>query len=85
MTERLSNTELGGLIGVSHASVSRIRSGDRKPSIRVMSKISKLTGWSIDGQVASRDKGTYAIDFEQAFSEYSEDSGVSVPTQRSTG
>lgn len=68
MTERLSNAELGAKLGVSHATVSRIRSGNRLPSIGVMSRISELTGWSIDDQVVARNENQYSERFDLAFS-----------------
>lgn len=68
MTERLSNSELGVRLGVSHATVSRIRSGNRLPSIGVMSRISELTGWSINDQVQARNEGRYSEQFDMAFS-----------------
>lgn len=80
MTERLSNTELGAALGVSHASVSRIRSGDRLPSIRVMSRIATLTGWDVGEQVEAREEGTYAEEFEKAFQRLASDDLV--PAQR---
>lgn len=81
MTERLSNTELGGLLGISHASVSRIRSGHRNPSIAVMSKIATLTGWEVGNQIEARGTGTYPEEFEEAVSRL--DLGSLVPAQRS--
>lgn len=68
MTERLSNADLGVRLNVSHATVSRIRSGNRLPSIGVMSRISELTGWSIDDQVLARNENRYAEQFDLAFS-----------------
>lgn len=67
MTERISNIKLGELLGLSHASVSRIRSGDRLPSLDVMHKISYLTGWTMDEQTARRNDGTYNVEFDRAF------------------
>lgn len=77
MTERLSNTELGGLLGISHASVSRIRSGHRNPSITVMSKIATLTAWDVGDQVEARESGTYPAEFEKAVARLDLDSLVS--------
>lgn len=58
-----TNDALGELLGVSHAMVSRYRSGDRLPSIEVMDKIREVYGWSIDDQVAARNAGTYHEEF----------------------
>lgn len=58
-----TNEELAGLLGVSHATVSRIRSGDRLPSLQVMQKIRELYGWTLDEQWDARNAGTYADQF----------------------
>lgn len=41
VTAPLSNEEFGRRIGVTHSMASRIRSGDRLPSVKVMTKISE--------------------------------------------
>lgn len=64
MTEP-SNTALGELLGVSHATVSRWRSGDRLPELANMQKIAKILGWSLDDQVKARDSGRYASEFSR--------------------
>jgi transcriptional regulator with XRE-family HTH domain len=61
----LTNEELGELLGISHATVSRIKSGHRLPSLGVMDKIRELYGWSIDDQTDARNGDTYAIEFNQ--------------------
>lgn len=60
-----SNTELGDLLGVSHATVSRWRSGDRLPEISNMEKIKDALGWSVDDQVKARSAGKYADEFSR--------------------
>lgn len=77
MAERLSNIKLGDMLGLSHASVSRIRSGDRLPSLTVMMEIAKLTKWSLDDQAIAREDGTYAEKFDDAF-----ENAELVPAQR---
>lgn len=67
MTDRISNAKLGVLLDLTHASVSRIRSGDRLPSTDVMATISRLTGWTMDEQYECRTNGTYAEKFDAAF------------------
>lgn len=64
MTEP-SNVTLGARLGVSHATVSRWRSGDRLPELANMQKINKELGWSLDDQVAARDSGKYASEFSR--------------------
>lgn len=58
-----SNEEVGRLLGVSHAAVSRYKSGDRLPAIELMGKISEVYGWSMDDQWKARQNGTYADEF----------------------
>jgi transcriptional regulator with XRE-family HTH domain len=59
----LSNEEVGRRLGVSHAAVSRYRSGDRFPAIELMGKIAEVFGWSMDDQWKARQNGTYANEF----------------------
>lgn len=83
MTERLSNIKLGELLGLSHASVSRYRSGDRLPSSGVMAQISRLTGWTMDSQYKARDEGTYPAEFDKAFAGVAfEDLKARIPSPR---
>lgn len=63
-----TNIEVAERIGLSHSSVSRIRSGDRLPSIDVMANIAESYGWDFTSQVHSRQAGTYADDFEAVIS-----------------
>lgn len=58
-----SNELVGQVLGVSHAAVSRYKSGDRLPTIDVMGKIAEVLGWSIDDQYAARQSGNYASEF----------------------
>lgn len=53
-TQALSNIALGDSLGVSHATISRIRSGDRTPSVDLMLRISKLMDWALEEQVEAR-------------------------------
>lgn len=50
-TTPLTNAALGEALGVTHATVSRIRSGDRNPSTELMVKLAKLIDWPLDAQV----------------------------------
>lgn len=60
-----TNHEVGSRIGLSHSGVSRIRSGDRLPSVPVMAKIATEYGWSLDDQVEARAHGSYHVDLER--------------------
>lgn len=58
-----SNETVGQLLGVSHASVSRYKSGDRLPELDVMAQIAQVFEWPLDDQYAARQNGTYADEF----------------------
>ena len=64
-----TNPEVGKHIGLSYSGVSRIRSGDRYPSLAVMRKIREVYGWSLaDQQALIPDRGRnmdYALEFER--------------------
>jgi len=64
---RLSNVELGELIGLSHSSASRVRSGQRAPGYRVMLAIERCFGWTIQDQVKllDTDRHEYAAELER--------------------
>lgn len=47
----LTNEALGQALGVTHATISRIRSGSRLPSGEVMSAIAVLMEWPIEEQM----------------------------------
>jgi len=61
-----TNREIGEILGLTHAGVSRLRSGDRLPSIDTMFNIEAEYGWKIDAQMRARKKGSYSAEFEQA-------------------
>lgn len=56
------------------ATVSRIRTGARLPSLETMQKIAELTGWSINDQAESRvmAHSSYARDFNEVLTRWSE-------------
>jgi transcriptional regulator with XRE-family HTH domain len=64
-----TNPEVGKRIGLSYSGVSRIRSGDRYPSLAVMRKIRDAYGWPVgDQQALIPDHGrnmAYAHEFER--------------------
>lgn len=47
----MTNEEIGKLIGLSHSAVSRLRRGERLPSIAVMVTIQDVFGWAITDQI----------------------------------
>lgn len=58
-----SNEAIGQQLGVSHATVSRYKSGDRFPELDVMAKIADLLNWTMDDQYKARQDGTFADEF----------------------
>lgn len=60
-----TNASMAERLGLVHSTVSRIRAGLRLPSVGVMTKIEELFGWKIGDQVAARNKGVYAEQFEK--------------------
>lgn len=63
----LTNVEVGRRIGLHHTSVSRIRKGERVPSLEVMQVIAKQFGWTLDDQAQCKAQGRddYAAGFER--------------------
>lgn len=60
-----TNTEVGARIGLDHSTVSRIRRGERNPSIAVMLKIQDAYDWKIEQQALAALAGKYGEQFEQ--------------------
>lgn len=60
----MTNQEVANLIGLSHSSVSRIRKGERSPSLGAMVRIDASLDWPIDQQVTAKIEGVYAAYFE---------------------
>ena len=60
----VTNQKVGEDLGISHSMVSRIRSGDRRPSLEVMYQMHAEWNWPLDVQAFSWSMGTYARDFE---------------------
>lgn len=47
----VTNQRVAEDLGLTHSGVSRIRSGDRLPSISVMIKVEEVLGWRVQSQV----------------------------------
>jgi transcriptional regulator with XRE-family HTH domain len=61
----MTGVELAARLGVSEATVSRIASGERQPSVELMVEIRNALGWSIERQLDARFQGTYPSEFKQ--------------------
>lgn len=57
-------TETAAALGCSIATVSRICSGDRNPSLELMAEIRRVLRWSIEAQADEIRCGTYAATFK---------------------
>ena len=69
----MTNEEIGKLIGLSHSAVSRLRRGERLPSVGVMVSIAKHFRWSVADQVktrSTRGARAYAIVFNNKIDAY---------------
>lgn len=67
MTTRsqVTNQRVADDLEITHSSVSRIRSGDRFPSLTLIKKIEHTLGWSLTEQVALLGSVKYAEKFEE--------------------
>jgi len=82
-----TNRQVGDRIGLSHSSVSRIRAGERIPSVDVMVVIEREYGWTLADQVTARAQQmadpasqAYVLAFEQAVG--AEDAEATQPAAR---
>lgn len=70
MTEKfrsdMTNESVAELLGISHSMVSRMRSGDRFPSVRLMTRIEVTFGWKMSAQAKVFGTVRYADGFERA-------------------
>lgn len=56
--------ELARLVGASEATISRLASGERRPSIETMAAIEPVLRWSVDRQVDALRDDNYASEFK---------------------
>jgi transcriptional regulator with XRE-family HTH domain len=61
----VTNQRVADDLGITHSMVSRIRSGDRLPSLQLVRRIADRLGWAIDEQIATLDPEKYAAGFEE--------------------
>lgn len=61
----VTNQRVADDLGITHSAVSRIRSGDREPSIALGARIAVLFNWSLDDQAKAMRVGNYSVLFEQ--------------------
>jgi len=69
----LTNQQVGELIGLTYSAVSRLRSGDRLPSIPTMYNIEVAFGWPVADQLEMRTAHgatAYSTHFDRLITEY---------------
>lgn len=71
MTWQPTHQVVADELGVTVATVSRIRTGDRLPSLELMDKIETLTDWGISDQIDARKTADlYAGQFNRALTRW---------------
>jgi transcriptional regulator with XRE-family HTH domain len=66
---KLSNAEVARRLGITASGVSRLRSGNRRPSFDLMVKIANEFWWPLEDQARSRDAGNWVVRFETHLTE----------------
>jgi DNA-binding XRE family transcriptional regulator len=61
----VTNQRVADDLNITHSMVSRIRSGDRHPSLVLACRINKMFDWPLQDQVNAINAGNYAVLFEQ--------------------
>lgn len=61
----MTGREMSKALGVSEATVSRLASGERKPSTDLMVKVKEVLGWSISQQALAVVDHSYAWKFKE--------------------
>jgi len=75
----ISNPTVGRSLRMAPTSVSRLRSGSRRPSVDVMERVQREYGWEIGAQVEARRMGRYHIDLETLLIDKFGEADVSTP------
>lgn len=69
----MNQETLAQWLGVSVATVSRLRSGKREPSWSVMEAVRDTFDWTLGEQATSRDQGAWRDDFESVLRQFEAD------------
>jgi transcriptional regulator with XRE-family HTH domain len=59
----MNQAEAAEALGCSVATISRLRSGERNPSVRLMQEIRRILSWSLDDQAAAIERGDFGSVF----------------------
>ncbi len=68
-TATLSNRQVADDLGLSESGVSRLRSGDRMPSLSVMQQIQHQYRWNVQDQSDARQEGAWTTRFEKVLTQ----------------
>jgi transcriptional regulator with XRE-family HTH domain len=63
---RPTNQDVAEMLGISNSMASRLRSGDRRPSVALMRKIEAVYRWKMAAQAKAFGTPAYAEGLEQA-------------------
>ena len=61
---KVSHSTVAALLHTDKSTVSRLRTGDRAPSLVMMGRMREVFNWHPDHQLRSWEKGTYHHEFE---------------------
>ena len=75
----LTNSQVAEALGLSESGVSRLRSGDRLPSLDVMQTIEKVYGWTVQGQSNARQAGKWTEAFVTVLQAAAEEAAKGTP------
>lgn len=67
---KVTNQRVADRLGINHSTVSRIRSGERHPSIDLMKKIETEYGWDLEKQLRAYGSVVYKREFERILAEH---------------
>lgn len=68
--EHMTNREVADLVGLTHSTISKYRSGTRTPSLDVMVKISGALDWPLEDQITAVLEDVYAPYLEGQIAQY---------------
>lgn len=66
----VTNEQIAKDLNITHSMVSRVRSGDRTPSLETMLTIHEVFKWGLEQQALARAMGRYATEFETALARH---------------
>ncbi len=67
---KYQNKDIAEKLGIHPVYLSRLRNGDRKPSLELMRKIRDELGWDLAQQIEVHEAGAYAETFRTFLEEH---------------